>query len=100
MRKVLTHNERTMDEIANLVAERGGFTAPLGLPHYRYDRTRVNCRTLEEAKLIVRLKKSDIHVHFKAGANMQRWLDEGKPATKEFCRTILKDAKNAKLNRR
>lgn len=97
MRKILTHTQRTMQEIADQVHQNGSFTAPLGLPHYRYDGTRTNCHALEAAKIIKRIKKHDIHVYFVGGDNLQKWISEGrgKQQIMEFCRKIEKEQKAA-----
>ncbi len=78
-RVILTHRSHTIDEIAAIVHKHGSFTAPLGLPHYRYDRTRANIRLLTKWGLIQKVAVNDIHHHFKAGAQMAAWAREGCP---------------------
>ena len=93
MRQIKTHTQRTLDEIALQLANYGSFTAPLGLPHWRYDGTRRNCQVLVECGLAARNSKQDIHVHFGRGKNLTRWREEGKPPVKEFCNRIKKEMK-------
>lgn len=94
MKVIITHNSRTMNDIIYVVAKSGSFTAPLGLPHYRYDNTRRNCYALEDAKVIKRIKKVDINVHYSKGDNFQRFIDSDIPA-KDFCNVIRKEIKAA-----
>lgn len=95
MRQIKTHTQRNMDEMALLLENYGSFTAPLGLPHWRYDGTRRNCHILTECGLAKRVSKQDIHVHFSKGSNFERWVEEGKPPVKEFCSRIKKEKKAA-----
>lgn len=97
MKTIVTHKSRTMDEIATLVAECGTFTAPLGLPHYRYDRTRQNVQRLCDGGLLKANGKNGIQRFFVRGNNMQRWLDEGKPRAMDFCNRRRKERKAIKL---
>lgn len=94
MRVIVSHKSRTMAEIVDLIAKTGGFTAPLGLPHYRYDNTRRNCYALEDAKVIKRMKKIDINVHYGAGENLTRFIEQKIPI-KDFCNIIRKEIKAA-----
>lgn len=95
MRRILTHNSKNAEEIVECIMRSNSFTAPLGLPHYRYDNTRRNCYKLEDAKIIKRVGTSDIHVHFGKGENTQRWIDAGKPPLIAFCNIIAKEVKAA-----
>lgn len=95
MREIKTHTHRTLDEIVDVLAQSGSFTAPLGLPHWRYDGTRRNCHLLCEAGVMARKSKHDIHVHFVKGKNFERLIAEGKPPAKEFCNRIKKEIKAA-----
>lgn len=93
MRIIVTHKTRTAHEIALLVLEKKNFTAPLGLPHYRYDRTRHNVHRLVEGGLLKSNGKDGIQRFFVSGNNMQRWVDEGKPNALDFCNRIRKERK-------
>ena len=95
MREIKTHTHRNLDEIMTVLEKTGSFTAPLGLPHWRYDGTRRNCHVLCEAGLMARKTKQDIHVHFSRGSNFERWLNEGKPPAKDLCNLIKKERKLA-----
>lgn len=94
-RIIKTHVSRSMQEIAQLVAKSGGFTAPLGLPHYRYDRTRQNIKSLVEFGILRPHKRHDIHHAFVPGEAMPEWLAAGCPSIMPWGRERRKASKQS-----
>lgn len=88
MKMVVTHPVRTLDEIAAIVAKHGCFTAPLGLPHYRYDKTRGAVAFLQRHKLINFHKKVDIQRYFVKGSNLPQWVEAGCPPIRQWVKTL------------
>lgn len=97
MKILVTHKSRTAKEIALLVAETNNFTAPLGLPHDRYDRTRKNIERLVQGGLLKLNRKSGVQNYYVRGKNMERWINEGKPNALDFCNVIKKERKSGKI---
>lgn len=95
MKQILTHTSRTALEIISVIEKSGSFTAPLGLPHYRYDNTRRNCQMLTDAGIIKNTGSHEFNRFFAKGDNFSRWVDAGRPKVNDFWRAVIKERKAA-----